>query len=179
MEVTVVPLIIFAAPLNVCTPVPRALNTVALFVKFPPKAYVLLAPFPVAGSVHEAPELSVRSPKKRIALAEALVDANATAPPITAAPFTVNGRLMAAVAPLFRLNNPNTIVVPEEVIASRPPLSTVTVPVTVQFAVVVRTWAFWIINTSPTVVKLAGLFPPPSRTVFHNVSVVGDPVAVE
>ena len=37
IEVMVEPLIVLAAPLKVCTPVPKALNVVALLVKLPPK----------------------------------------------------------------------------------------------------------------------------------------------
>ncbi|MBL0336095.1 MAG: hypothetical protein IPP73_12535 [Chitinophagaceae bacterium] len=80
IEVIVDPEFDFAVPLNVCNPVPRALKPDALFIKLPPKLYVLFAPLPVEGSFQTEPVLKVISPVKLIALAVALVEAKLIVP---------------------------------------------------------------------------------------------------
>ena len=103
---------------------------------------MLVAPFPVAGVVHTAPLFSVTSPVNVIARAVPLVDAKLMVPEILVAPVTVRGRLMVTIPPALIVKAPKLRVVPVDVAASLPPFSTTTVPVTVQFAVVVMIWVF-------------------------------------
>src|SRR5215216_166887 len=102
MAVSVDPLIVLPLPPKECVDAAlEALNTAALFVKSLKKVYVLFAPFPLAGSFHAAPLLSVTGPRKFMARDVVLLELKLIAPAMMASLSTVKLREIFAVPPLL------------------------------------------------------------------------------
>src|SRR5258706_10234391 len=101
IEVMVDPLIVFPAPLKVCTPVPKASNVKALFVRLPANVNLSVEPFPVAGTVQTALLFRVTLPVNVITRAVPELESMLIVPDMFVVVVTVKLRVSLRVDPLL------------------------------------------------------------------------------